>query len=149
MKVTPSDPDPKVEPGQLGPLEASKPSLLADLLPSEIKDDVLAHGSERFIEKSDHFLNFLEAIAREDPQYTVCDAEGAHRSTAFCSLGRMCMEIGRGKSEGRLSWDAAKEVTGDAEADKLLAPFARGRFDLALSLKAAGLDYEKMLKPLV
>ena len=36
-----------------------------------------------------------------------------------------------------------------AEADKLLAPFARGRFDLALSLKAAGLDYGKMLKPLV
>jgi hypothetical protein len=59
------------------------------------------------------------------------------------------MEIGRGKSEGKLSWNAAKEVTGDPEADKLLAPFARGRFDLALSLKAAGLDYGKMLKPLV
>jgi hypothetical protein len=58
------------------------------------------------------------------------------------------MEIGRGKSEGKLSWDAAKEVTGDAEADKLLAPFARGRFDLALSLKAAGLDYKKFLKPM-
>ena len=58
----------------------------------------------------------------------------------------MCMEIGRGKSEGKLSWDAEKETTGDAEADKLLAPFARGRFDLALSLKAAGLDYAKFLK---
>jgi hypothetical protein len=148
VKVTPSDPDPKVAPGQLGPLEASKPSLLADLKPSEIKDDVLSHGNERFLTSDDHFLNFLEAVAREDPQYTVCDAEGAHRSTAFCSLGRMCMEIGRGKSEGKLSWDAAKEVTGDAEADKLLAPFARGRFDLSLSLKAAGLDYAKFLKPM-
>ena len=109
---------------------------------------MLAHGNERFIKTDDHFLNFLEAVAREDPQYTVCDAEGAHRSTAFCSLGRMCMEIGRGKSEGRLSWNAAKEVTGDAGADKMLAPFARGRFDLALSLKAAGLDYAKFLKPM-
>ena len=60
----------------------------------------------------------------------------------------MCMEIGRGKSEGKLSWNAAKEVTGDAEADKLLAPFARGRFDLSLSLKAAGLDYAKFLNPM-
>ena len=148
MKVTPSDPDPKVAPGQLGPIEASKPSLLADLLPCEIKDNVLAHGGERFLTSDDHFLNFLEAVAREDPQYTVCDAEGAHRSTAFCSLGRMCMELGRGKSEGRLSWNAAKETTGNAEADKMLVPFARGRFDLKLSLKAAGLDYAKFLKPM-
>lgn len=148
MKVTPSDPDPKVAPGNLGPIAASSPHLLDDLLPCEIKDDALARGGERFLTTDDHFLNFLEAVAREDPRYTVCDAEGAHKSTAFCSLGRMCMEVGRGRSEGRISWDAVKETTGDAETDKMLAPFARGRFDLALSLVAAGLDYSKYLKPM-
>ena len=64
MKVTPSDPDPKVAPGELGTIEASKPSLLADLQPSEIKDNVLSHGNERFLTSVDHFLNFLEAVAR-------------------------------------------------------------------------------------
>ena len=149
MKVTPSDPDPKVAPGMLGPIEASKPSLLADLKPSEIYDDALAHGGERFLTVGDHFLNWLEAIAREDPQYTVCDVEGAHKSTAFCSLGRMCMELGRGKKDGaELKWDAKNEVSGDPEADRMLAPFARGRYDLRYPLAAAGLDYAKMLKPI-
>jgi hypothetical protein len=149
VKVTPSDPEPKVAPGQLGPIAASKPELLDDLLPCEIEDDALAHGGEKFLTTRDHFLNWLEAIAREDPQYTVCDAEGAHKSTAFCSLGRMCMELSRGKKDGAtLAWDAKKEVSGNAEADKMLVPFSRGRFDLALSLKAAGLDYAKYIKPM-
>lgn len=149
MKVTPSDPDPKVAPGQLGPIAASRPTLLADLTPSEIVDDALAHGTERFRSTSDHYLNWLEAIAREDPQYTVCDAEGAHRSTAFCSLGHMCMERGRGKQGGTtLAWDAARETTGDAEADKLLTPLARGQYDLRRAFAGTAYAYEKMIKPL-
>ena len=150
MKVTPSDPDPVVKPGQLGPIAASKETLLSDLTASEIVDDALAHGNERFLKLDDHFENWLEAIARRDPQYTVCDAEGAHKSTAFCSLGRMCMELGRGKEDGAvLDWNATKEVSGDAEADRMLAPFARGKYDLKPILAAAGLDYGKMIKPLV
>ena len=90
----------------------------------------------------------LNGILREDPSYTVTNAEGGHRSTAFCSLGRMCMELSRGKKEGFLKWDAANEVTGNAEADRMLKPFARGKFDLRVPLKAAGLDYDKMVKPL-
>ena len=149
VKVTPSDPEPKVAPGQLGPIAASKESLLADLRADEIVDDALAHGGEKFHTTDDHFENWLEAIARQDPQYTVCDAEGAHKSTAFCSLGRMCMELGRGKKDGAtLAWDAKKEVSGNAEADKMLAPFARGKYDLKLPLAAAKLDYAKMIKPL-
>ena len=125
VKVTPSDPEPVVAPGQLGAIAASKESLLADLRADEIVDDALAHGGEKFHTTDDHFLNWLEAVAREDPQYTVCDAEGAHKSTAFCSLGRMCMELGRGKKDGAtLAWDAKKEISGNAEADKMLAPFA-------------------------
>lgn len=149
MKVTPSDPDPKVAPGQLGPIAASRESLLADLAPGEIADDALAHGGEKFLTTNDHFLNWLEAIARQDPQYTVCDAEGAHKSTAFCSLGRMCMELGRGRKDGAsLAWDAKKEVSGNAEADRMLAPFARGAYDLRIPLAAAKLDYDQMIKPL-
>ncbi len=149
MKVTPSDPEPKVAPGMLGPIAASKPSLLEDLKPGEVVDDALAHGGEKFRTIADHFENWLEAIVREDPQYTVATAEEAHQSTAFCSLGRMCMELGRGKKDGvTLAWDAKKEVSGDAEADKMLTPFARGKYDLRYSLAAAGLNYNKMIKPL-
>ena len=148
VKVTPSDPEPKVAKGQLGPIAASKPSLLADLKPDEIRDDALFRGKEKFLTADHHFENWLEGVAREDPAYTVTNAEEAHRSTAFCSLGRMCMELSRGKSEGRLAWDPKRETSGDAEADKMLVPMARGRFDLALSLKTAGLDYAKLLKPM-
>lgn len=149
MKVTPSDPEPKVAPGMLGPIAASKASLLEDLRPGEIVDDALSHGGERFLTTDDHFLNWLEAVAREDPQYTVCDAEGAHKSTAFCSLGRMCMELGRGRRDGAaLSWDSAREVSGNAEADRLLVPFARGKYDLRRALAGSGCDYEKMVRPL-
>ena len=149
VKVTPSDPEPVVAPGQLGAIAASKESLLADLRADEIVDDALAHGGEKFHTTDDHFLNWLEAIAREDPQYTVCDAVGAHKSTAFCSLGRMCMELGRGKKDGAtLAWDAKKEISGNAEADKMLAPFARGRFDLRKSFAGTRYDYEKMIRPM-
>lgn len=149
MKVTPSDPEPKVAPGMLGPIAASRPELLADLKPSEIVDDALAHGEEKFRTVADHFENWLEAIAREDPRYTVATAEEAHRSTAFCSLGRMCMELGRGKAGGAtLAWDAAREVSGNPAADAMLTPFARGKYDLRPALAAAGLDYQKMIKPL-
>ena len=146
VKVTPSDPDPVVKPGMLPPLAASKDSLLAPL--EKVTDNVLSHGEEKFLTADDHYENWLEAIAREDPTYTVTDAEGGHKSTAFCSLGRMCMELSRGKKEGALNWDAAKEVSGNPEADKMLAPFARGKYDLRYSLAAANLDYNKMIKPL-
>ena len=147
MKVTPSDPEPVVKPGQLGPIAASKDSLLALL--TKVTDDVLCHGEEKFLQIKDHFENWLEAITREDPSYTVTDAEGGHRSTAFCSLGRMCMELSRGKKDGAtLAWNAAKEISGAPEADAMLKPFARGKYDLRRSLAGAGLDYAKMVKPL-
>ena len=61
----------------------------------------------------------------------------------------MCMEIGRGRKDGAsLSWDAAREVSGNAEADRLLVPFARGKYDLRRALAGSGCDYEKMVRPL-
>jgi len=140
MKVTPSDPEPKVQPGMLGPIAASKPSLMEPM-----KDPAVP-----LLTSDDHFRNWLEACLASDPKLSVTNAEGGHRSTAFCSLGRMCMELSRGKKDGAfLKWDAAKEVSGDPVADRMLAPFARGKYDLHVPLAAAGLDYAKMIKPLV
>ncbi|MCQ2389751.1 MAG: Gfo/Idh/MocA family oxidoreductase [Kiritimatiellae bacterium] len=150
MKVTPSDPEPVVAPGMLGPIAASRKELLADLRPGEIVDDALAHGGEKFLAIADHFENWLEAVAREDPQYTVSTAVEAHKSTAFCSLGRMCMELGRGKKDGAtLAWNAATETSGNPEADKMLVPFARGKYDLRRSFAGTEYDYCKMIRPAV
>ena len=149
MKITPSDPDPVIDPNLPDALGASKKSLLADLTPGEIVDDALARGEEPFLNKFDHLVNWLEAIAREDPTYTVSNAEEAHKSTAFCTIGHMCMDVGRGKKDGAtLAWDATREVTGNAEADRLLAPLARGKYDLKPLLAANGYDFAKMIKPL-
>ena len=134
-KVTPSDPDVPSN-GKMKPLMASRNKLLEPIADPEVK----------LLTSNDHWKNWIEGIRLGDPAHTVTNAEGGHRSTAFCSLGRMCMELSRGKKDGgSLSWDAAKECTGNPEADKMLAPFARGRYDLAISLKAAGLDPEKMM----
>ena len=139
-----------LKPGHLPALAASKNVLLTDLTPGEIKVDLLAHGNGVFRNTNDHFRNWLEAIAREDPKYTVCDAEGAHKSTAFCSLGRMCMELGRGKKDGAsLAWDAKTETSGNAEADKMLAPFARDKYDLRNAFAGTKYAYEKMIKPIL
>ena len=149
MKITPSDPDPVIDPNLPDALGASKKSLLADLAPSEIVDDALNRGEEPFLNKFDHIVNWLEAIKREDPSYTVSNAEEAHKSTAYCTLGHMCMEVGRGKKDGAtLAWDAVREMTGNVEADGMLAPLARGKYDLKPLLTAGGYDYAKMLKPI-
>ena len=133
-KVTPSDPEPKVAPGDLGPMAASKPSLMPTLRPMS---DSATQA---------HIDNWLDAVRAGDPSATVTNAEGGHLSTALCSLGQMCMELGRGKKDFSLSWDVAKETTGNADADKLMKPFARGKFDLNVNLKEFGLDLCTMLK---
>ena len=139
MKVTPSDPEPKVKPGMLGPIAASKPSLMEPMKNPDVP----------LLTSSDHFRNWLEACLAEDPAMSVTNAEGGHKSTAFCSLGRMCMELSRGKADGAsLSWAAAKEVTGNPAADAMLAPFSRGEYNLRAPIAAAGLDYGKMIKPM-
>ena len=118
VKVTPSDPEPKVRPGDLGPIAASRPSLLPKMKP-------MAAGATQL-----HVNNWLEAVLAGDPSKTVTNAEGGHLSTALCSLGQMCMELGRGKKEFSLSWDAKRETTGNADYDALMKPFARGKFCL-------------------
>jgi len=133
-KVTPSDPEPVVKPGMLGPIAASKPSLLPELAPMA-KNSMHAHVG-----------NWLEAVAAQDPSMTVTNAEGGHLSTALCSLGQMCMELGRGKKDGAsISWDVSRETTGNAAADALMKPFARDKFDLNVNLAEFGLKLADLI----
>ena len=44
---------------------------------------------------------------------------------------------------GSLKWNAAKEETGNPEADRMLVPFERGEYSLRKTIERAGLDYEK------
>ena len=117
--VTASDPKTSTG-GKMQPLMASDRRLL----------EPMANPAIRLNTSDDHWLNWLEGIAREDPSYTVTNAEEAQRSSSVCCLGQMCMELGRGKKEFSLNWDPKTESTGNAEADRLMAPFARGRFNL-------------------
>ncbi|MBO5940378.1 MAG: Gfo/Idh/MocA family oxidoreductase [Kiritimatiellae bacterium] len=134
VKVTASDPDVPVKPGRLGPMAASNPSLLPKLKPMT--------GTAMQC----HVDNWLEAIKANDPSKTVTNALGGHLSTAMCSLGQMCMKLGRGMSSYSLKWDAVKETTGNAKADALMKPFARDKFDLKVNLKEFGLDFNEVMK---
>ena len=129
-KVTPSDPDPVVVPGQLGPIECSDKELIKGIRP------MYADATQ------EHIDNWLDAVLAEDPSMTVTNAEGGHLSTGMSSLGQMCMELGRGKKDGfKLDWNVEKESTGKAEYDKLMKPFANGKFDLNVNLAEFGLKF--------
>ncbi len=123
--VTASDPKSATD-GKMQPLMASDVKLL------EPMDD----PAIRLNTSDDHWLNWLEGIAREDPSFTVTNAEEAQRSSSVCCLGQMCMELGRGKREFALDWNPKAESTGNAAADALMKPFARGRFNLDAAVAA-------------
>jgi hypothetical protein len=134
VKVTASDPEPKVRPGELPPLAASRDALLPKLrMPSSGITDA-------------HVSNWLEAIAARNPALTVTKAEVGHRSTSACSLGQMCMELGRGKKSAKVEWNWKTESTGCPETDKMMKPFARDKYDLRVNLKEFGLDFDKVLR---
>jgi predicted dehydrogenase len=133
-KVTPSDPEPYVRPGMLGPLAASKP----ELLPTLKKMSTSSMNA--------HVSDWLDAIVAGDPEAACTSAEIAHRSSCVCCIGQMCMELGRGKKSFSLDWNPDAESTGNAEYDKLMKPFARDKFDLRVNLAEFGLDLDKELK---
>jgi predicted dehydrogenase len=133
-KVTPSDPEPRVRPGMLGPIAASKPSLLPKL--AKMDDDSM----------NVHVSDWLDAVAADDPSATCTSAEIAHRSSSVCCLGQMCMELGRGRKSFSLDWDPCRETTGSAEYDRLMKPFARDKFDLKVNLAEFGLDLDREMR---
>ena len=136
VKVTPSDPDVPAN-GKMQPLMASKNRLL----------EKIANPKIPLATSGDHWKNWLEAIRKDDPSFTVTNAEAAQRSSTACCLGQMCMELGRGKKEGAsVSWCAAEEKPGSEEAKKLMKPFARGKYNLPDELRRYGLNFESVLK---
>jgi len=135
-KVTASDPDVPQMPGQLPPLAASKNKLIPALrLPATDRPNDC------------HVRNWLEAVVESNPAQTVTKAEVAHRSTSACSLGQMCMELGRGRKGGiKLNWNSKTESTGNAAADGMMKPFARGKFDLNVNLAEFGLKFADIMR---
>ena len=134
FKVTPTDPDPVVKPGELGPLEASRPEVLPKMWTMKKKCLQL------------HVDNWLEAILADDPSMTVTNAEEGHRSTALSSLGMMCMDLGRGRKDGfSFDWDARRETSGKEWIDAFMKPFASGRFDLNVNLAEFGLKMSDVI----
>ena len=135
-KVTPSDPDVPSN-GKMQPLMASRNKLL----------EPIANPAVKLRTSKDHWRNWLEAIRAGDPAMTATDAESAQRSSTACCLGRMCMELGRGKKDGAtIKWDAAKEDAHSPEANALMAPFARGKYNLKDELARYGLSCDKVLR---
>ena len=138
-KVTASDPDIPVKPGELPGVAASCPELLPEL------DDSFGLTSARAMHQ--HVRNWLTAVLAQDPSLTRTSAERAHRSTSACSLGQMCMTLGCGRKDGfSLKWDPVHETTGLAEADALMKPLARDKFDLRINLSEFGLDLRDILQ---
>jgi predicted dehydrogenase len=89
-----------------GQLEASKPELLKEPLPSD---------AERLYVSNDHMANFFECVrTRQQP---AAPAEIGHRSVTVCHLGVLSMRLGR-----KLHWDPDQQkFVDDPEANKWLS----------------------------
>lgn len=89
-----------------GKIEASRPEMLTDPLPS---------GAARLYVSDDHMGNFFDCVrSREQP---ICEAEIGHRSASICHLGGIALRLGR-----KLKWDPKREqFVGDREANKFLS----------------------------
>ncbi len=106
------------------------------LLASDEKILAAAPGPSaiRWAPSSDHYLNWLEAIAsRKDP---IAPVEQSARSLAACAAAWIGMKLGR-----KLTWDPEKEeFKGDAEANAMRARKPRSaHYDIAALMKKAGL----------
>jgi predicted dehydrogenase len=125
-QVTSSDPNAKdVKEPNRKVLDASDPRILTD--PYGDRD-------KRWPASTDHYLNWLEAIAaRKDP---IAPVDQAARSLEACAAGWIAMKLGR-----RLTWDAtAEHFVNDAEANALCARKPRSpKYDVSRVMKGAGL----------
>src|SRR5207237_10856537 len=97
-----------------GRIEASKPELLADPLPS---------SATRLYASDNHMANFFECVRTRKPH--ICDAAIGHRSASICHLGTTSIRLGR-----KLKWDpVAEQFVGDEEAQKMVARPMRAPWD--------------------
>lgn len=89
-----------------GKVEASKPEILREELPSDAKRLYLSRN---------HMGNFFECVrTRKAP---ICEPEIGHRSVSVCHLGSTSVRLGR-----KLTWDPEKEqFAGDEEANRMVS----------------------------
>ena len=119
-KVTPSDPDVPGN-GKMQALMASRNRLLEPIANPQFK----VHTAK------DHFLNWLEGIKLGDPKHTVTNVWEAQRSATACTLGYMCMKLGK-----TIEWDAKTETCSTSGAAELMKPFARGKYNMNRAIAA-------------
>ncbi len=122
-KVTSSDPN--VATDKKGPLRAGDPKILQATLPD---------GAKLWQPSSNHYLNWLEAVAaRKQP---IAPVDQAARSLTTCALAWIGMKLQR-----KLTWDPAQEAfTGDEAANALRTRKPRAAaFDIEAVAKKAGL----------
>ena len=124
-QVTSSDPGATAQNDVKKSLDASKPEILtAPYGPKDV----------RWPQSDDHYLNWLEAIAKRlDP---IAPVDQAVRSLQACAAAWIGMKLRR-----KLTWDAVKEqVVGDAQANALRARKPRSAaYDIARVMREAGL----------
>ena len=83
--------------------------------PEALRDEKLPPGSVRVYPSDDHLGNFLDCMRTRGE--TAAPVEVAHRSTTICTIGAICMVLGR-----KLRWDpAADRCIGDEEANRMLS----------------------------
>ena len=88
-----------------------------------VKDEGYEQVEDQF---QPHVRNFVDCIkSRAQP---VADLEGAHRTAIACHLANIAAQVGR-----VVNWDErAQEITGDAEASRLLTKTYRAPWDREL-----------------
>lgn len=97
-----------------GKLEASSDNLLS------IKPETLEVQLGR---SPGHHRNFIDCVKSREA--TMATAEIGHRTATICHLNNIAMILGR-----PVRWDpAAEEIVGDAEANALLMPSMREKYD--------------------
>jgi hypothetical protein len=123
-QVTSSDPGAAAQKGAKA-LDASDPRILtAPYGPND----------KRWPPSADHYLNWLEAIARRrDP---IAPVDQAARSLEACAVAWIGMKLKR-----KLTWNPRREqFTGDAEANAMCARKPRSAaYDITRVMKGAGL----------
>jgi myo-inositol 2-dehydrogenase/D-chiro-inositol 1-dehydrogenase len=127
-QVTASDPGGAAQKDGRKSLDASDPRLL---------QPVTGANAVRWPASSDHYLNWLEAIAaRKDP---IAPVDQAVRSLEACAAAWIGMKLNR-----KLRWDPAREqFIDDAQANAMCARKPRSAaYDIARVMKTAGVSRE-------
>lgn len=92
--------------------------------PASLAGETIGPDEFHTYASTDHMGNFLDCIRTR--RETAAPAEVAHRSTTICTIGAICLRLGR-----KLRWDPQVErFLGDDEANRLLSRAPRAPWEL-------------------